>query len=298
MPKKVPFKVVYCSGWEDDYSPKDLEVHTPFVKGWRSQRYCLYPQEIVVRFSTPVRIRKLQLLSHQHMIASKVELYVGRQVGGASSLDHAEFLRLGYISLSDNEQTGFRSRELKSVNLDASGQLVKLVLHRNHINTPNLYNQVGLVALNIIADSPGEGESDGENIPNHVTHSVAKQPRETLSSVVHAYLPSYRQETDDPVLLGTLNKPSHISPVDDLAFAIAQDPETAELIRKLNSKKVAAVKEERFDYAKQIKQVTEELQKVGEVLCRFEVEKKMAIQREDYDTALERKVCHGHSCIT
>jgi len=26
MPKKVPFKVVYCSGWEDDYSPKDLEV--------------------------------------------------------------------------------------------------------------------------------------------------------------------------------------------------------------------------------------------------------------------------------
>lgn len=26
MPKKVPFKVVYCTGWEDDYPPKDLEV--------------------------------------------------------------------------------------------------------------------------------------------------------------------------------------------------------------------------------------------------------------------------------
>ena len=47
--------------------------------------------------------------------ASKVELYVGRQVGGTSSLDHAEFLRLGYISLSDNEQTGFRvSAQLRS----------------------------------------------------------------------------------------------------------------------------------------------------------------------------------------
>ena len=34
------------------------------------------------------------------------------------------------------------------------------------------------ILLNIIADSPGEGESDGQNIPNHVTHSVAKQPRE------------------------------------------------------------------------------------------------------------------------
>lgn len=26
MPKKVPFRVVYCTGWEDDYPPKDLEV--------------------------------------------------------------------------------------------------------------------------------------------------------------------------------------------------------------------------------------------------------------------------------
>ena len=29
---------------------------------------------------------------------------------------------------------------------------------------------------------------------------------------------------------------------------------------------------------------------IGEVLCQFEVEKKMAIEREDYDTAKERKV--------
>ena len=66
-----------------------------------------------------------------------------------------------------------------------------------------------------------------------------------------------------------------------------QDPETAELIRRLNSKKAAAVKgtvfyiymqsvhglcapcfspqspEERFDYAKQLKQVVDELQKVS-----------------------------------
>ena len=26
MPKKVPFRVIYCVGWEDDYPPKDLEV--------------------------------------------------------------------------------------------------------------------------------------------------------------------------------------------------------------------------------------------------------------------------------
>lgn len=34
----------------------------------------------------------------------------------------------------------------------------------------------------------------------------------------------------------------------------------------------------------------DELCKAGEVLCRYEVEKKQAIAREDFDTAKERKV--------
>ncbi len=29
---------------------------------------------------------------------------------------------------------------------------------------------------------------------------------------------------------------------------------------------------------------------IGEVLCRYEVEKKLAIEREDYDTAKQKKV--------
>lgn len=58
MPKKVPFRVVANSGWEDEYPAKDLEVRkpplvvaiefvyylhmqvqSPFIKGWRSPRY-------------------------------------------------------------------------------------------------------------------------------------------------------------------------------------------------------------------------------------------------------------------
>ena len=33
-----------------------------------------------------------------------------------------------------------------------------------------------------------------------------------------------------------------------------------------------------------------ELCRAGEILCRYEVEKKQAISREDYDTASEKKV--------
>lgn len=42
----------------------------------------------------------------------------------------------------------------------------------------------------------------------------------------------------------------------------------------------------------------EELCKAGEVLCRYEVEKKDAIAREDYDTASAKKVrCHTGSSV-
>ena len=57
------------------------------------------------------------------------------------------------MSLSDNEKTGFKARELKSVQVDAVGVFLKLNIHKNHINKYNLYNQVGLVAINVIGDN-------------------------------------------------------------------------------------------------------------------------------------------------
>ena len=47
-----------------------------------------------------------------------------------------------YVALSGNEKTGFKARELKSVHVDAIGIFVKFVIHKNHINKHNLYNQV------------------------------------------------------------------------------------------------------------------------------------------------------------
>ena len=46
------------------------------------------------------------------------------------------------MALSNNDKTGFKARELKSVHVDAVGLFVKFVIHKNHINKHNLYNQV------------------------------------------------------------------------------------------------------------------------------------------------------------
>ncbi|XP_019691609.2 centrosomal protein of 104 kDa isoform X6 [Felis catus] len=273
MPHKIGFVVVSSSGHEDGFSARELMIHAPTVSGWRSPRFCQFPQEIVLQMVERCRIRKLQLLAHQYMIPSKVEFYISESLPEYFVPYQAErFRRLGYVSLCDNEKTGCRARELKSVYVDAVGQFLKLTFHENHLNKYNIYNQVALVAVNIIGDPADFG--DESNITS----------REKL---IDHYL---GHNTEDPALEGTCTgKSDYISPLDDLAFDMYQDPEVAQIIRKLDERKREAVQKERYDYAKKLKQAIADLQKVGERLGRYEVEKRCAVEKEDYDRAKEKQ---------
>ncbi|XP_010175559.1 centrosomal protein of 104 kDa [Antrostomus carolinensis] len=274
MPHKIGFIVVSSSGHEDGFSAKELMVHAPTVNGWRSPRHCQYPQEIILQLVERCRIRKLQLLAHQYMISSKIEFYISESLPEYFAPYQSErFHRLGYVPLSDNEKTDFRARELKSVYMDAVGQYLKLIFHKNYVNKYNLYDQVALVAINIIGD-PADYSNDSNNTPS----------REKL---IDHYLGI---KSNDPALDGTyLGKPDSISPLDDLAFDMYQDPEVAQIIRRLDEKKREAVHHERYDYAKKLKQAIADLQKVGERLGRYEVEKRCAVEKEDYDLAKKKK---------
>ncbi|XP_045714725.1 centrosomal protein of 104 kDa isoform X3 [Phyllostomus hastatus] len=273
MPHKIGFVVVSSSGHEDGFSARELMIHAPTVSGWRSPRFCQFPQEIVVQMVERCRIRKLQLLAHQYMIPSKVEFYVSESLPEYFAPCQAErFRRLGYVSLCDNEKTGCKARELKSVYVDAAGQFLKLIFHQNHANKYNIYNQVALVAMNIIGDPADFGE---ESSP---------ASREKL---IDHYL---GHSAEDPALEGTCTgKSDYISPLDDLAFDMYQDPEVAQIIRKLDERKREAVQQERYDFAKNLKQAIADLQKVGERLGRYEVEKRCAVEKEDYDLAKHKK---------
>ncbi|XP_029805524.1 centrosomal protein of 104 kDa isoform X2 [Suricata suricatta] len=246
MPHKVGFVVVSSSGHEDGFSARELMLHAPTVSGWRSPRFCQFPQEVVLQLVERCRIRKLQLLAHQYMIPSKVEFYVSESLPECFAPCQAErFRRLGYVSLCDNEKTGCRARELKSVYVDAVGQFLKLTFHENHINKYNIYNQVALVAVNVIGDPADFG--DESNITS----------REKL---IDHYL---GHNAEDPALEGTCTgKSDYISPLDDLAFDMYQDPEVAQIIRKLDERKREAVQKERYDYAKKLKQAIADLQKM------------------------------------
>uniref|UniRef100_A0A673MP65 Centrosomal protein of 104 kDa n=1 Tax=Sinocyclocheilus rhinocerous TaxID=307959 RepID=A0A673MP65_9TELE len=273
MPHKIGFTVISWSGHEGNYSAKKLMVHAPTVSGWRSTRFCPFPQEIILQLVERCCIRKLQLLAHQYLIPSKIEFHIGDRLPESSSPQQTHNLhRLGYVSLSDNEKTGFRARELKSVHVDAVGSYLKLTFHRNHVNQYNSYNQVALVALNILGD-PVDGNEIGtlskdQLIDQYLNNSL-------YSSALDGTYTGYKCDS--------------ISPLDDLAFDMYQDPEVAHIIRLLDQKKQDMVREERFELAKKLKQAIADLQKVGERLGRYDVEKHSAIEREDYDTAKQKK---------
>ncbi|XP_052081359.1 centrosomal protein of 104 kDa-like isoform X5 [Mytilus californianus] len=270
MPRKLPFRVIHASGQDESYRASELNYHSPLTKGWQASRYCLYPQDIVLQLDQRCRLRKIQILSHQYLIATKIEFFVGDVPEDMSpNLENARYTRLGYVSLSDNEKTGFKARELKSVHVDAVGLYLKLNIHKNHINKYNIYNQVGIIAINVIGETL-KGPSDFMD-PEY-------------------YLDPDRKGQLDDLGLDTYNKPDYISPLDDLAFDMYQDPEIAGIIRKLEKKKQEAVLQERFDYAKRLKSAITELQKVGEKLGKYEVEKRQAVENEDYDKAKLKKV--------
>ena len=45
------------------------------ASGWQSQRFCCYPQEIIVQFPSAVQITQMQLLVHETKIPRQVELF-------------------------------------------------------------------------------------------------------------------------------------------------------------------------------------------------------------------------------
>ncbi len=73
-------------------------------------------------------------------------------------------INFSYVELSSNERTEFKARELKSVHVDAEGTFLKLVVHKNFVNKLNTYNQVGLIALNVIGTDLNEDVNFNLNI--------------------------------------------------------------------------------------------------------------------------------------
>jgi centrosomal protein CEP104 len=74
MPRKIHFQIVHSSTADEQHPASELNHHGPLVNGWQSNRFCSYPQELILQFENYARIKRVQILSHQHLIGKKYSL--------------------------------------------------------------------------------------------------------------------------------------------------------------------------------------------------------------------------------
>ena len=127
-------------------------------EGWCSQKFPKYPQEVVLEFEGPMRVKSLQLLCHDFKIASKVELfyvphfnYAKQQYGPRRD----QLKSIGSFSFEDCDpevlQTGHGVRELKTVHLsDIYTRYLKIDLFHPFENRRNVFNQVSLISVTAV----------------------------------------------------------------------------------------------------------------------------------------------------
>lgn len=82
---------------------------------------------------------------------------------------------------------------------------------------------------------------------------------------------------------------SYMSLCDDLSFCMYVEEGITEVIRELETKKLRAVSEERFEYARKLKLCMTALRTAGERLGRYALAKRQAVAQEDFITAKLRK---------
>ncbi len=153
----LSFEVIQCSGQEKDYPVEEIRKSQSKSKGWQSQRFCEYPQEITLKLGELCQIKQIEFLSHQSKICTKIEIYISPDQKYAEEVAQVKFKKLGYLQFDDNQRSKYQSRELKSVYIDNKCMYMKLVLHKCHMNKYNLFNQIGLIGLTLHGQA-GQGQ--------------------------------------------------------------------------------------------------------------------------------------------
>jgi len=259
--RQLAFRVVHSTSAHTGFPAGNLEALD--TAGWQSERFCLFPQEIGLEFAQPnTEVVQLQILSHQHMISSKVQIFMG----DGPDFFRANFRNLGFIKFDDNQRSKFKARELKSVFLNTRGQFLKLVLHQCFANRRNVYSQVSIVAINAIGDGVARNQPPPARLQPY--------PGQPLSAMSPNRAQSVRAASE----VGSQF-------ADNQAF----DSHTASKLKELRAEKVRALDQENYDMCKRIKYVEGIVKSLGAQLAKLETQKMQAVNSENYDLATQLK---------
>ena len=111
---RLTYSIKACSTEAPGYAAENLRDLAS--TGWRSTDLCDFPQSIICKLECESTLRKIQLLGHNFLIPQRVVLYIGNF---NNKYEKHIWKKIGFVTFSDNANTNFKQRELKTINLKA-----------------------------------------------------------------------------------------------------------------------------------------------------------------------------------
>ena len=128
--------------------PKLLRLNgTP----WTSERFCHYPQTIIIKFPYLVNLSQINVLSNSKKISRRLQFYYYFPDDFEKDINYKDneipFKKIGFVNLRDNKQCNYSVREYKKIFIKIRCLYLKIELENNYQNNFNKFQQVGLSSI-------------------------------------------------------------------------------------------------------------------------------------------------------
>ena len=251
---KLDHKLIESTTEDNDHPLRELIKGLKGV-GWFSSRFSQFPQEIYIQFTQPVLLRQINMVIHEKNIPAQIKFYTyypekNNEIIGNYHQVHYKYI--GFIKMDTNERSQFRARESRKVYVNTKSLFLKIELGRNYVNEYNVFNQVGLMNLDFLG----------------------------------IYLPPFGNNLDkNKFILKHAVRKDNINTISDQALEDICGAELKDLKEKMNYN----IKIENYKECKQIKMKLEKVRMYGKQIYDLENQKKMAVNNEDFDQAMDLK---------
>ena len=268
---------------QDPFHPINrlLEKNNNTQGGWVSNRYCVYPQEILIQFPSMVNIRQINILVNESKIPKMIEFINCIPIGeknkfiinnnNNSRIIPSEFMyeNIGFIKLSSNIESNYKARELRKIYININTEYIKLKIHRNYINNLNMFCQVGIVSLDFFGTKKEiKKKIILDDINNNITTDT-NNINDTIETLFDVCFNT--DEIEEKFIDEKMDKKTN--------------DKLKELIEEMNLKR----ENEEYDECKIIKDKIDKIRKISLKIYTLEEEKRGYAIKNDFDKAKEIK---------
>ena len=219
-------------------------------RGWQSSRFSQFPQDIYIQFPQPVIIKRIDIITHEKKIPSQIKFFTYCPKNNdefVKNIHQVNYNYIGFIKMDTNERYNFVTRESRKVYINSKSLFLKIQLDKNYINQYNIFNQVGLMHIDFFGD----------------------------------YMP----------LLGGKNRNNNLIIQNSLRKDNIRDEDLkiicGDKLDKLKELMNQNIKTENYEECKQLKSKIEKIRLYGRKIYDLESQKKIAVNNEDFDKAME-----------